>query len=450
MTDTNLNPRLKDNLSDTEAEQSILGALLIKYDEAVPVISSQGITSDMFSLDKHGRMFSIINNIGIEYSYVDAVTVAQDIFTANLFDSIAESREYVKLISDKFITIDTLSNHCKIVKNKFRLRKLLDISQFIENEIAEGGRESDEILSSVEDKIASLQKGRDEQKLTPIYDIVFDVYDHISKMSGPDKDLYVGLKTRFKYIDKLTTGLNKSDLIIIGARPGMGKTSFATNIMMNVALQNPKKNIAFFSIEMSKEQIVSRLLSGHSLVESQKFRTGDLSFDDWDKVASSASALKKLPIYIDDSGGITVPQMKAKLKKMSNLGLVVIDYLQLMSSTIRTDNRAVAVAEITRQTKMMAKELDVPVILLSQLSRNPEGKNDKRPVLSDLRDSGAIEQDADIVMLLYRESYYNKEIEDHTKSECIIAKNRHGETGTAELKWDGTHTRFSDLEKIPD
>lgn len=448
--DTNLNSRLEDSLSDIEAEQCILGALLIKGDDAMPILSSQGITKDMFSLDKHESIFSVLNRIIVESSYIDLVIVAQDIFSEGLFDSLAECREYVRLLSDKFITLDTLPTHCKIIKNKFRLRKLLDISQFIETEIAEGGRDSDEILNSVEDKIASLQKGRDEQKLTPIYDIVFDVVDHISKIDGPDKELYLGLKSGFTYVDRLTTGLNKSDLIIIGARPGMGKTSFAINIMMHVAKTNPQKNIAFFSIEMSKEQIVSCLLSSHSLVESQKFRVGNLSFDDWDKVGSSATVLKKLPIYIDDSGGITVPQMKAKLKKMHNLGLVIIDYLQLMSSTIRTDNRAVAVGEITRQVKIMAKELDVPVILLSQLSRNPEGKNDKRPVISDLRDSGSIEQDADIVMLLYRESYYNKEIEDHAKSECIIAKNRHGETGTAELRWDGTHTRFSDLEKIPD
>lgn len=448
--DSNLKIRLEDNLSDIEAEQCILGAIIIKGDEAMSIISSSGIKRDMFSLDKHESIYSILSNMSIEYSYIDVVAVVQNIFSSNLFDSIIECREYVKLLSDKFITLDTLPTHCKIVRDKFRLRKLLDISQFIESEIAEGGREPDEILNSIENRIASLQKGRDGQKLIPIKDIIYDVYDHVSKLDGPDRDSYLGLQSGFTYVDKLTTGLNKSDVIIIGARPGMGKTSFATNIMMNVAIRNPKKNIAFFSIEMSKEQIVARLLSSHSQVESKKFRVGNLSFDDWNRISSSAMAMANLPIYIDDSGGINVPQMKAKLKNMPNLGLVVIDYLQLITSTLRTDNRAVAVAEITRQVKIMAKELDVPVIILSQLSRNPEGKNDKRPTLSDLRDSGAIEQDADIVMFLYRESYYNKEVEDHTKSECIIAKNRHGETGTADLVWDGTHTTFSDLERIPD
>ena len=225
----------------------------------------------------------------------------------------------------------------------------------------------------------------------------------------------------------------------------MGKTSFALNIATNVS-RHSQKDVAVFSLEMSKEQLATRMLSTEALVDSNKLRSGRLSSDDWVRLASSANVLCGLPLYIDDTAAITVQQIKAKLRRMKNIGLVVIDYLQLMTSTLKTDNRVVVISEITRQLKILAKEINIPVILLSQLSRGPESRTDKRPMLSDLRESGSIEQDADIVMFLYRDAYYNKESEQQNITECIVSKNRHGETGTVELIWDGQFTRFSNAE----
>ena len=299
------------------------------------------------------------------------------------------------------------------------------------------------LLDSAEQKIYDIRQGKDVRGLTPISEAIAEAYDRLGKISGPDKEKYVGARTGFTLLDSITSGLNKSDLIIIAARPGMGKTSFAMNIAVNVARRSDKE-VVTFNLEMSKEQLATRILSTEALVDSNTLRNGRISGDDWVKLATSAGYLSTLPLFIDDTASMTVQQMKAKLRRTKNLGLVIIDYLQLMeSATTRSDNRVLVISEITRQLKVMAKELNVPVILLSQLSRAVESRTDKRPMLSDLRESGSIEQDADIVLFLYREAYYNKESQRQNISECIVAKNRHGETGSVELIWDGQYTRFS-------
>ena len=288
-------------------------------------------------------------------------------------------------------------------------------------------------MDAAEQRIYDIRQGKDVQGLTKIGDAICEAYDHVGKIAGPDKEKYVGARTGFSYLDTVTSGLNKSDLLLIAARPGMGKTSFALNIATNVARHSGK-------------EVAIRMLSSEALVDSQKLRNGFLTNEDWVRLATSAGVLSGLPMYIDDTASINVQQIKAKLRRMKNLGLVVIDYLQLMGSTLKTDNRVLVVSELTRQLKIMAKELDIPIIVLSQLSRGPEGRNDKRPMLSDLRESGSIEQDADIVMFLYRDAYYNKDSPTPNISECIVAKNRHGETGTVKLMWDGQFTRFSNAE----
>ena len=299
------------------------------------------------------------------------------------------------------------------------------------------------LLDSAEQKIYDIRQGKDVRGLTPISEAIAEAYDRLGKISGPDKEKYIGARTGFTLLDSITSGLNKSDLIIIAARPGMGKTSFAMNIAVNVARRSDKE-VVTFNLEMSKEQLATRILSTEALVDSNTLRNGRISGDDWVKLATSAGYLSTLPLFIDDTASMTVQQMKAKLRRTKNLGLVIIDYLQLMeSATTRSDNRVLVISEITRQLKVMAKELNVPVILLSQLSRAVESRTDKRPMLSDLRESGSIEQDADIVLFLYREAYYNKESQRQNISECIVAKNRHGETGSVELIWDGQYTRFS-------
>ena len=297
-------------------------------------------------------------------------------------------------------------------------------------------------LKALEQKIYDIRQGRNIQGLIPIGDAISEAYDRLGKIAGPDKEKYIGARTGFTYLDAITSGLNKSDLIIIAARPGMGKTSFAMNIATNVA-RHSDKDVVVFNLEMSREQLATRLLSTEALVDSNCLRNGRISGDDWVRLATSAGYLSGLPLYIDDTASMTVPQMKAKLRRTKNLGLVIIDYLQLMESTTKSDNRVVVISEITRQLKVMAKELNVPVILLSQLSRSVESRTDKRPMLSDLRESGSIEQDADIVLFLYRDAYYNKESTRQNISECRVEKNRHGETGTVELIWDGQYTRFS-------
>jgi replicative DNA helicase len=284
--------------------------------------------------------------------------------------------------------------------------------------------------------------------MVPVRQVLPDVLDRLSELAENGKTL-PGLSTGLSAIDEKIAGLNRSDLILLAARPGMGKTSMALNVALSVAKQS-KKTVAVFSLEMSREQLVTRLLSSQALVENNRLKTGNLRETDWEKIASAATVLNQTDLRIDDNPLLTVADMNAKCRRLDNLGLVVIDYLQLMTSAGGREysgaNRQQVVSDISRMMKIMAKELDVPVICLSQLSRANEKRDDKRPMLSDLRESGAIEQDADIVLFLYRDDYYNEESEKHNIAECIVAKNRHGDTGKVELRWMPEYTTFGTLE----
>lgn len=272
-------------------------------------------------------------------------------------------------------------------------------------------RDARGLMEFAEQKLYEIRQGKDATGLVKVDRAIFELYDKLQRISGDDKNQYVGIPSGFSALDSLTTGLNRTDLILLAARPAMGKSTFVMNIATNVAKQGHA--VAVFSLEMSREQLISRMLSADALIQGSQLRTGNLSVDEWTKVAVSAQNIARMPMYIDDSAGITVAEMKAKLRRVPNLGLVVIDYLQLMSSGRRIDNRVQEVSEITRNLKVMAKELDVPIITLSQLSRSPDKRTgDHRPVLSDLRESGSIEQDADLVMFLYRDEYYNDDSED--------------------------------------
>jgi replicative DNA helicase len=265
-------------------------------------------------------------------------------------------------------------------------------------------------------------------------------------MSGDDRDLYVGAKTGYSDLDNVTGGMNNSDLVILAARPGMGKTSFALNIATNLT-RHSGRTVAIYSLEMSMEQLVSRMLATDSLVDSHKLRTGRLEPKEWSQIAASADVLSRMNVFLSEATGITVSQMKAQLRRVKNLGLVVIDYLQLMDAPLKSENRVLVISDITRNLKLMAKELNVPVLLLSQLNRGVESRTDKRPMMSDLRESGSIEQDADIIMFLYNDYYYQKDKSNAPSiTECIVAKNRHGETGVIKLSWNGQFTRFTTLE----
>ncbi len=426
-----------------EAEQTILGAVLTEP-EVLPIVLEK-IKPDCFFNEQHKALFQIIVQMFTSGEKADVITLLNIAMQQHLFDTAQEGRAYLAALINMVPSVSNIESYCNIVAEKFYLRSLAFAARSILQDIQSGEINAQTLLDSAEQKIFDIRQGRSIQGLVKIGDAVCEAYDRIGKISGPDKEKYLGARTGYKYLDTVTSGLNRSDLILIAARPGMGKTSFAINIATNVARRGDKE-VVVFSLEMSREQLATRMLSTEALVDSHKLRSGFLTNDDWVRLAQGAGVLSGLPMYFDDTAGITVQQIKAKLRRMKNLGLVVIDYLQLMTSTLKTDNRVLVISEITRQLKIMAKELDIPVILLSQLSRGPESRNDKRPMLSDLRESGSIEQDADIVMFLYRDSYYNKNSESPNLSECIIAKNRHGETGTVNLVWDGQFTRFSNAE----
>ena len=374
------------------------------------------------------------------------MVVLNEALQARIFENAQEGRKYLAALVDQMPSVSNVASYCKIVAEKYYIRSLAYVAREVLDRVADGGDDAQTLLDWSEQKIFDIRQGKDVRGLIPISEVIVEAYDIIGKMAGPDREKYIGARTGFSMLDAITSGLNKSDLILIAARPAMGKTAFALNIATNVA-RHSDKEVAIFSLEMSMEQLATRMLSTEALVDSNKLRSGKISSDDWVRLASSANYLSGMGIYLDECSGVTVPQIKAKLRRMKNVGLVVIDYLQLMDSATKSDNRVLVISEITRQLKIMAKELDIPVLLLSQLNRGVESRPDKRPMLSDLRESGSIEQDADIVMFLYRDAYYNKESERPNISECIVAKNRHGETGTVELIWDGQYTRFSNPER---
>lgn len=426
-----------------EAEQTILGAILI--DQSVISTVLEKIKPECFYNEQHRRLFGIMLRMFTSGINSDIVTVLNEALRENIFESAQEGRNYLASLVNMVPSVDNVDSYCQICAEKYYIRSLALTARELLHEIAMGQNSAQVLLDSAEQKIFDIRQGRDVQGLTPISDVIMEAWERLQRITGPDRDKYLGAKTGFTILDTVITGLNKSDLIILAARPGMGKTSFALNIASNVARRS-NKEVAVFSLEMSKEQLASRLLSTEALVDSNKLRSGHLSDDDWVRLCSSADVLCDMPIFIDDTSAVSVPKIKAKLRRMKNVGLVIIDYLQLMESTVKSENQVLRISEITRNLKIMAKEIDVPVILLSQLNRGVEGRTDKRPMLSDLRESGSIEQDADIVMFLYRDAYYNKESAEPNVSECIVAKNRHGETGVIRLIWDGQFTRFSNAD----
>ncbi|MCR4646345.1 MAG: replicative DNA helicase [Oscillospiraceae bacterium] len=428
-----------------EAEQTVLGAILINQDVLSTVLES--VKPECFYIDQHRALFTIMVQMFTSGEKADVVTVLNAATSAHIFETAQEGRNYLGNLVNMVPTVSNIESYCSIVVNKYYIRSLAEVARGILSDIQSGETDASLLLDAAEQRIYDIRQGKATAGLTPIREVVAETYTHVGQLAGPDREQYLGIRSGFSHLDAITSGLNKSDLILIAARPAMGKTAFALNIAQNVAAHAQGKEVCIFSLEMSSQQLVGRLLSSAAQVDSNKLRSGRLSGDDWIRLAAGACFLNDLPIYIDATAGITVPQIKAKLRRMKNLGLVVIDYLGLIQTTLRTDNRVQIVSEITRQLKIMAKELDVPVILLSQLSRGPESRTDKRPMLSDLRESGSIEQDADIVMFLYRDYYYNKEkCQNPNEAECIVAKNRHGEVGTIKLNWDGQFTRFTTLE----
>ncbi len=433
-----------------EAEQSVIGAVLA--DPSVLPVVVEKIKADYFYSEQHKAIFSIILRMFTSGQPVDIITVLNEAEKLHIFETAIEGKRYLAEIGNTLPSTSNIESYCKIVADKYFIRSLGYAARTILEDIQSGEHDSQLLLDAAEQKIYDIRQGRDVNGLIPISEAITEAYDRLGKISGPDKDKYVGARTGFTLLDGITSGLNKSDLIIIAARPGMGKTSFALNIVRNVAV-NAGKTVCFFSLEMSRDQLAQRMLSSEAGIKSEKLRTGELDDDEWTRLAQAGENLSKANIYFDETSNITVPEMKAKLRRMKKVDLVVIDYLGLMKSARNIDNRVQEVSEITRNLKIMAKDLGVPVIACAQLSRGTEAKGKShKPALSDLRDSGSIEQDADIVLFLYRDTYYDNEKTDDedrgdpNKAECIVAKNRHGEIGTVDLYWDGQFTRFTSVD----
>ena len=426
-----------------EAEQSVLGSILIDSRCMADIVGI--LKPEDFFMTQNREIYETLYTMFNFSETIDPVTVLEKLGQLGYKDD--KTIKYLQELMEITPTAANAVRYANIVKDKAMLRGLADASSDIAELVYDQVGTPAEILESAEKKIYSLRKGERGDSLEHVGKTLLKVFDTLTELSQSDSAI-PGMSTGLRDLDKKINGLNKSDLFLIAARPAMGKTAFALNIALNVA-KKYNKTVACFSLEMSREQLTMRLLANESFVELGKLLTGKLTEEEWTKLAMASTALSQTDLRVDDNPSITVAEINAKCRRLDNLGLVVIDYLQLMQGSgygKNSENRVTVVSEISRSLKIMAKELNVPVVCLSQLSRAVESRTDKRPVLSDLRESGAIEQDADCVMFLYRDEYYHENSEDKGLAECIVSKNRHGETGTVKLQWFGPYQTFSDRE----
>ena len=432
--------------NDVEAEQAVIGSMLTDRDAVISAI--EVLKEEDFYREDNKTIYEAILNLYNRSEPIDIITLKAELTSMGMFDKIG-GLEYIVGLPEKVPTTANVEKYISIVKEKSELRRLIKAA----NEIIEQGYDPteniDDIMNSAEKKIFNIMQDKDQKSYSPIKDVLIDAFTELEQLYN-QKQHITGVPTGFIDLDYKTAGLHNSDLILIAARPAMGKSAFALNIATNAALK-AKVPAVLFSLEMSKEQMVNRILCSEAMVDSNKVRTGKIDDDDWIKLADTMGDLSEAPIYID-TPGISINEIRAKCRKLKlekNIGLVVIDYLQLVqgSSKRAQGSREQEISEISRSLKILAKEINVPVIALSQLSRAPEQRPDHRPMLSDLRESGAIEQDADIVMFLYRDDYYNEDSEDKGLAEVIVAKHRAGSTGTVKLVWLGNYTKFANMER---
>ena len=432
---------------DLEAEQAIIGSMLTDKDAVISAI--EVLKEDDFYREDNKAIYSAILNLYNRAEPIDIITVKAELESMGKFEKVG-GLEYLAELPEKVPTTANAMKYIKIVEEKSTLRRLIKTA----NEIIELGysptEDVEDIMEGAEKKIFNIMQDKSQKSYTPIKDALVESFTKLEELYNRKQHI-TGVPSGFTELDYRTAGFHGSELILIAARPAMGKTAFALNIAANAALKG-NTAVAVFSLEMSKEQLVNRILCSESMVDSNKVRTGKLEEDDWTKLAGTIGPLSEAEIYIDDTPGINIMEIRAKCRKLKlekNIGMVVIDYLQLIqgSGNRRSGSREQEISEISRSLKILAKELDVPVIALSQLSRAAEQRPDHRPMLSDLRESGAIEQDADIVMFLYRDDYYNQDSEKKDIAEVIIAKHRGGSTGTVELLWLCSYTKFVNLER---
>ena len=434
-----------------EAEQALLGSIIVSPD-AFDKIGGM-ITAEDFYVEEHKHIYNALLKMYAQNKTIDVVTLVNALVENGDRDE-AGGIQYITLIAESVPSAANVKDYAKIVKDKAILRKLINVCTEI-NEDAYSESDVRTIVDAAEQKIFDISHDNTTKEFRHIRDVLQNVYRDI-EILAETKGAVSGSKTGFSGLDRMLVQMGKGDIVIVGARPGMGKTSFALNIATNVA-KSTKKAVAIFSLEMSGEQLVTRIISSEAMVDSHSLRTGQLANEDWDNIADVISSLSGCDIFIDDTSSITTTEMKSKLRRLPNLGLVVIDYIGLMQSNTNTDNRAQQVGEISRNLKIMAKDFGVPFIVCAQLNRGTESRPGagKRPTLADLRDSGSIEQDADIVLFLYRDEYYKdisggdntpEDADSANTAEVIIAKNRHGSVGNVKMGWIGQFTKFRTIE----
>ena len=440
-----------------DAEQAVLGALL-KDPSCLPLVSDM-LRIEHLYLPQHKAIYTAILNIDTIGGRIDPLVVLEELKKEGVYDDIG-GKTYLMKIADAVPSTKNVESYIKIIIDKFYLRTLMVTARELLDATNNESESPDALLDLAEQKIYNIRSGRAVTGPARVSDIVMsDVFERLKKLGSDDikvKEQYMGIPTGFSYLDKiLGGGFHRSDFIVVGARPAMGKTSFALNVARNIA---KNKKVLFFSLEMSKEQLAQRIISTEARIVSEKLRTGDITDADWEKLGLALQNLVDCELYFDDTANINVNEMKARALRLKDVDCIVIDYLQLMSGTKRTENRVAEVSEITRSLKMMAKELNIPVVTCSQLSRGvaKNANGDHRPQMTDLRESGTIEQDADIVLMLHREDYYNNNPDEEKDpnsvniAEVIVGKNRHGSTTTVKVAWNPEFTMFSTLERIKD
>lgn len=431
--------------NSVEAEQSVLGAMLL--DKEAISTATELISGEDFYREAHKEIFEAIVDIYDRGEPVDLITLTEKLKARNTLDAVGGITFLTKLM-DAVPTTHNVKHYAKIIEDKSLLRRLIKSSNEIISKSYQASEDIGEIIDDAEKGIFSISLNRSTQGFTHVKNILNVNFDKIEELYL-NKGKITGVPTGFNDLDGKLSGLQKSDLILVAARPSMGKSSFMMNIVQHAAVRE-KITTAIFSLEMSKEQLTQRLLCAEALIDAHRLRIGDINEDEWVKLARAMGPLSEAPIYIDDTPAISITEMRAKCRRLKlehNLGLIVIDYLQLMQGKSSSDSRQQEISEISRSLKALAREINVPVVSLSQLSRAPEMRADHRPILSDLRESGAIEQDADVVMFLYRDEYYHPDSEKKNIGEVIIAKQRNGPTGTVELVWLGQFTKFVNKEK---
>lgn len=439
-----------------DAEQAVLGSILIDP-SCLTLVQSKGFLTEYFFRNEHKAIYNAMIQVDALGKQVDPLLVLEQMKTDPSFDE-AAGKNYLAQLASAVPSTANVESYAKIIKDKYFVRALIAASSEILDDAQTTEADASMLLDSAEQKIYNIRQGKTTTEASKFSEVVYDkVYERLNGLASDDpkvREQYLGFTTGFSKLDALTSGLNRSDLIIVGARPAMGKTSFALNIARNAAVLAHKK-VLFFSLEMSKEQLAQRILATEARVKGNKMRDGNLDTKEWERINMATAALNDCELYFDDKSDITVNEMKAKVRRLKDVDLVVVDYLQLMKSGTRSESRVQEVSEITRNLKIMAKDLNIPVMVLAQLSRGTEGHGQKnhRPQLADLRESGSIEQDADIVLMLYRENYYSDDdaVPEMEKAideiDVIVAKNRHGNVGNVTLGWNSDFTLFSTIEK---